>query len=240
MNWTKPDWPVAANIYAATTFRTGGVSEGVYDSFNLALHVNDRADDVLKNRQILTQKLSLPSEPIWMQQVHGDRVIKADQYTCIEEADASYTDKPNTVCVVLTADCLPVLLASTDGRQVAAIHAGWRGLCSGIIGQTIKRLGTTDVIAWLGPAIGSGCFEVEQEVVDTFVNKSEKFSEAFTSTGHAKYLADIYRLATIDLASMGISRVYGGQFCTVTEKERFYSYRRDGETGRMATLIWRD
>lgn len=240
MNWTKPDWPVTANIHAVTTFRSGGVSQGLYDSFNLALHVNDRADDVLNNRHILSHGLSLPSEPVWMQQVHGTRVIKADQCTQVEDADASYTDQRDTVCVVMTADCLPVLLASADGTQVAAIHAGWRGLCAGIIGNTVKSLGTTDLFAWLGPAIGSTYFEVGQEVVDAFVNKSEKFAEAFTPQENEKYLADIYQLATIDLASMGIDRVYGGQFCTVTEKERFYSYRRDGETGRMATLIWRD
>ena len=240
MNWIKPNWPVAANIYAATTVRSGGVSHGLYNSFNLALHVNDRADDVLKNRQILSQSLSLPSHPIWMEQVHGRHVIKADHSTQGKQADASYTDQSNTVCAVLTADCLPVLLASKDGSQVAAIHAGWRGLCSGIIGNTIKSLGTTNVLAWLGPAIGSACFEVGQEVVDAFVNRSDKFTTAFTPTENAKYLADIYQLATIDLALLGINRVYGGQFCTVTEKENFYSYRRDGETGRMATLIWRD
>jgi YfiH family protein len=240
MNWIKPDWPVASNIHAAATLRSGGVSQGTFNSLNLGLHVNDEPENVYKNRRIISRMLDLPSEPVWMEQVHGIDVIKADQSKQIEKADASYTDQENTVCAVLTADCLSILLATTDGNKIAAIHAGWRGLLSGVVANTVNTMGTINLVAWLGPAIGADCFEVGQEIKDSFIKKSEKFTQVFTKTNEKKYLADIYKLAKIELASVGIKQVYGGGFCTVTDKERFYSYRRDGETGRMATLIWRD
>jgi len=240
MNWIKPDWPVASNIHAAVTLRSGGVSQGTFDSLNLGLHVNDEPENVYKNRRIISRMLDLPSEPVWMEQVHGVGVIKADQGKQIEKADASYTDKKNTVCAVLTADCLPILLATMDGSKIAVIHAGWRGLLSGIAANTVNTIGTINLVAWLGSAIGVDCFEVGQEVKDFFIKKSEKFTQVFTKINEKKYLADIYNLAKIELTSVGINQVYGGGFCTVTDKERFYSYRRDGETGRMATLIWRD
>ncbi len=240
MNWIKPDWPVASNIHAAATLRSGGVSQGTFDSLNLGLHVNDEPENVYKNRRIISRMLDLPSEPVWMDQVHGIDVIKSDQSKQIKKADASYTDQENTVCAVLTADCLSILLATTNGRKIAAIHAGWRGLLSGVVANTVNTMGTINLIAWLGPAIGADCFEVGQEIKDSFIKKSEKFTQVFTKTNEKKYLVDIYKLAKIELASVGIKQVYGGGFCTVTDKERFYSYRRDGETGRMATLIWRD
>jgi YfiH family protein len=240
MNWIKPDWPVASNIHAVATLRSGGVSQGTFNSLNLGLHVNDEPENVYKNRRIISRMLDLPSEPVWMEQVHGIDVIKADQSKQIEKADASYTDQENTVCAVLTADCLSILLATTDGSKIAAIHAGWRGLLSGVVANTVNTMGTINLVAWLGPAIGADCFEVGQEIKDSFIKKSEKFTQVFTKTNEKKYLVDIYKLAKIELASVGIKQVYGGGFCTVTDKERFYSYRRDGETGRMATLIWRD
>lgn len=240
MNWIKPDWPVTGNIHAATTLRTGGLSQGAFDSLNLALHVNDEAENVLKNRKTVLQMLDLPSEPVWLNQVHGHRAVNASHRNKIEEADASYTDEAGVVCGVLTADCLPVLLASKDGSKIAAIHAGWRGLLAGVIGHTVNLLGTIDCIAWLGPAIGIDRFEVGAEVRDVFLKKNTRFSIAFRQKGEGKYLVDIYQLATIELASIGIFQVYGGGFCTLRDKDRFFSYRRDGETGRMATLIWRD
>lgn len=240
MTWIKPDWPVKSSIHAATSLRSGGVSQSPFDSFNLALHVNDDPEKVYQNRQLLSKMLQLPAEPIWLEQVHGHQAIKAEQGGSIKKADASYTGKANIVCAVLTADCLPILLASHDGAKIAAIHAGWRGLLSGVIANTINAIGTINITAWLGPAIGANCFEVGKEVKDAFVNKSAKFNAAFTEKDKNKYLADIYKLATIELASVGIKQIYGGNFCTVTDKELFYSYRRDGETGRMATLIWRD
>jgi YfiH family protein len=240
MNWIKPDWPAANNIHAAVTLRTGGLSQGVYRSLNLASHVHDAPETVRRNRQAISKMLNLPSQPVWLEQMHGNRVVKADQVTQVEQADASYTDQANIICAILTADCLPILLAGSDGIHIAAIHAGWRGLLAGVISNTVESLGTINTIAWLGPAIGSACFEIGIDVRTAFVNKSIKFSSAFLKINKDKYLADIYQLATIELAMSGINQVYGGDFCTVSDKERFYSYRRDGKTGRMATLIWRD
>ena len=240
MNWIKPDWPAAKNIHAAVTLRTGGLSKGAFSSLNPALHVNDKPENVVANRKTISDMLNLPSAPVWLEQVHGNRVIKANQSTQLQQADASYIEQAGVVCAVMTADCLPVLLATSGGDKIAAIHAGWRGLLAGIIRHTVNALDATNIIAWLGPAIGPDCFEVGSEVKTAFVKQSADFAGGFKQINQNKYLADIYQLATIELATMGVTQVYGGGFCTVTDKERFYSYRRDGETGRMATLIWRD
>jgi polyphenol oxidase len=238
-HWITPDWPAPANIHAATTLRTGGVSTSPYDSLNPATHVGDDIDCVRENRQRIKTMLALPTEPVWLEQIHSNYVINAAQATSLQQADASYSNTENVVCAVMTADCLPLLICSTDGKTCAAIHAGWRGLLAGIISNTITALATTEVLVWLGPAIGAACFEVGAEVRTAFVTKSAAFDSAFTHTSHDKYLADIYQLARIELAALGIHAVYGGDFCTVTQQERFYSYRRDIQTGRMATLIWR-
>ncbi len=270
--WLIPDWPAPANIHAATTLRTGGVSCGVYASLNPALHVGDDADLVEQNRQLIKEGLDLPSEPIWLDQIHSNRAVPAYPPLAkggrgdLQQADASYTAESGVVCAVLTADCLPLLVCAADGSQVAAIHAGWRGLLAGVIGNTLtamkipldppfskgevrqspnpplsKRGARGDFLVWLGPAIGPGCFEVGTEVRDAFLEKSASFTTAFKAQNNGKWLADIYQLARIDLAMLGLDiKVYGGGFCTVTEQERFYSYRRDKQTGRMATLIWRE
>lgn len=240
MNWIKPDWPAAKHIHAAVTLRTGGVSQNEFKDLNPALHVNDDSKAVYENRKIIAQMLNLPAEPVWMKQVHSNRIIKATPESCIEQADGSYTELSRIVCVVLTADCLPVLLATMDGKKIAALHAGWRGLLAGVITNAVKALGSDGIIVWLGPAIGPDCFEVGHEVRNKFVNKSTVFAKAFRQKGQYKFLANIYQLATIELSMMGVTEVYGGGFCTMKEKERFYSFRRDGDTGRMATLIWRD
>lgn len=235
-----PDWPAPANIHAATTLRSGGFSKGCYDSFNLAAHVGDDPDLVQQNRERLCTVLQLPAEPHWLSQVHSNIAVEAKPGIQSPKADASFTDQPSTVCAVLTADCLPVLVCSRDGQRIAAIHAGWRGLLAGVIANTLRMLKTSDVLIWLGPAIGSLAFEVGAEVKDAFINKSAANSVAFQAKNTDKWLADIYQLAHIELASLGINNVYGGDFCTVTDQEKYYSYRRDGQTGRMATLIWRD
>lgn len=235
-----PDWPAPANIHAATTLRSGGVSYGVFNSLNPAAHVGDNADLVRQNRKIIKDMLALPSEPVWLEQIHSNRVVNAVKTEALQQADASYSGDPNIVCAVMTADCLPLLVCSTDGSKVAAIHAGWRGLLAGIISNTITAMQTRNVLIWLGPAIGADCFEVGAEVRDAFIEKSSAFSLAFEKKTNGKWLADIYQLARIDLAALGINSIYGGNFCTVTEEDRFYSYRRDKETGRMATLIWRE
>ena len=261
-HWLEPDWPAPANIHAATTLRTGGVSQGAYFSLNPATHVSDEADQVKQNRQIIREMLDLPSEPVWLDQIHSNRVVKAVNPPYpplqkggrgdLQQADASYTNKSGVVCAVMTADCLPLLVCSADGTQVAAIHAGWRGLLAGVICNTVvamqippspplcKRGARGDLLVWLGPAIGPDCFEVGTEMRDAFLEKSVEFSSAFKQQSNNKWLADIYQLARIELASLGIAKVYGGTYCTVTEHERFYSYRRDTQTGRMATLIWRE
>ncbi|WP_374090366.1 peptidoglycan editing factor PgeF [Methylomicrobium lacus] len=235
-----PDWPAPNGVQAAMTLRAGGVSVGPYRSLNPALHVGDDFETVMRNRKLIRESLALPSEPVWLEQVHGNQVVKAEAASMPPQADASYTDAPGVVCVVMTADCLPLLLCSADGRRVAAIHAGWRGLLAGVIGNTVAAMGESEPLVWLGPAIGPDAFEVGEEVRAAFMQKSPAFGEAFRPQADGKWLADIYRLARIDLNVLGVTKIYGGRFCTVTDVERFYSYRRDTVTGRMATLIWRD
>ncbi|MDD5319697.1 MAG: peptidoglycan editing factor PgeF [Methylococcales bacterium] len=251
-HWLVPNWPAPAHIHAATTLRSGGVSRGVYASLNPASHVGDDADRVRQNRKIIREMLKLPAEPVWLEQIHSNRAVKAVKTASLQQADASYTDESGVVCAVMTADCLPLLLCAADGSQVAAIHAGWRGLLAGIISNTVmamqipptpplcKRGARRDLLAWLGPAIGPDCFEVGVEVRDAFLEKSAAFTSGFKKQSNGKWLADIYQLARIELAALDIVKVYGGTNCTVKEHKRFYSYRRDTQTGRMATLIWRE
>ena len=241
MNWIKPDWPLPPDVHAAMTLRGGGVSTGGYASLNPASHVNDDPARVSANREIIRERLHLPSEPLWLQQVHGVSVVKADSVTGLPEADASFTDQPGIVCAVMTADCLPVLFCGDDGAVIAAAHAGWRGLQAGIIERTLSAMQCRDVSIWLGPAIGPEHFEVGDEVRAAFVSQDSRASVAFKTHGQGKWLADIYALARLQLYAWGIEQIYGGEGCTVSDPQRFYSYRRDGAaTGRMASLIWRD
>ncbi|MFZ2726121.1 MAG: peptidoglycan editing factor PgeF [Methylococcaceae bacterium] len=236
------NWQVPNNIHAITTYRTGGNSQSVYSSFNLASHVGDNSDTVLQNRQQLMQLLNLPNAPIWLNQTHSNTAVRAQTSAQPINADASYSNQAGVVCAVLTADCLPVALCSTDGQQIAAIHAGWRGLADGIISNTVAALRVdnpkAEFIAWLGPAIGTKQFEVGAEVREVFVAQSQDNALAFKAREN-KWLADIYQLARRELNALGIHAVYGGGLCTVSDSEHFYSYRRDKQTGRMATLIWR-
>ena len=241
MNWIKPDWPLPDHVHAVMTLRSGGVSTGGYASLNPASHVNDEPDHVQANRNIIKQMLQLPTEPVWLQQVHGVQVVKADEVQSVPEADASFSNQSGTVCAVLTADCLPVLFCGDDGAVIAAAHAGWRGLQAGVIEQTLLAMHCRDVSIWLGPAIGPDNFEVGDDVRDAFVANNSKAAEAFKVKGPGKWLADIYHLAKLQLHALGITQIYGGGYCTVADEQRFYSYRRDGAaTGRMASLIWRD
>ena len=241
MNWLQPDWPLPADVHAAVTLRSGGVSKGGYASLNPDAHVNDDVRHVQINRQIIKDMLQLPSEPVWLQQVHGTTVVKADQVKTLEQADASFTDRPGVVCAVLTADCLPVLFCGDQGGVIAAAHAGWRGLLAGILEQTLKLMNCRDVHVWLGPAIGPENFEVGEEVRTAFVEGNPVTASAFRKTQSGKWLADLYGLARINLSTQGIDRIYGGGLCTMADSQSFYSYRRDGAiSGRMASLIWRD
>ena len=243
-----PEWSDApANVGALSTTRRGGRSTGPYDDgdggggLNLGVHVGDDPETVRGNRALL--RAVLPSEPAWLTQVHGVRVVDAAQAAGSPEADASIATQPGVVCVIQTADCLPVLFSDAAGRAVGAAHAGWRGLAGGVLQGTIAAMrdaGATDIQAWMGPAIGPQCFEVGQDVFDAFAGKDPAMAAAFQPVAGrpGKYLADIYALARRTLHLAGVQRISGGGRCTVTEQKQFYSYRRDKVTGRMASLIW--
>lgn len=232
-----PDWPAPANVKAIQTTRIGGVSTGVYASLNLGDHVKDQPSLVAANRQRLSH--CLPSEPVWLNQVHGIRVIDAALASCIESADASFSTRRQVVCVTMTADCLPVLLCDDAGTVVAAVHAGWRSLCDGVIEATVKAMpvASGQLLAWLGPAIGPQAFEVGAEVRAQFIARDAQADTAFVAHGD-KWLGDLYAIARQRLQTLGVTRVYGGGRCTYSEPETFFSFRRDGDTGRMASLIW--
>lgn len=241
-----PEWDAPPRIGALTTTRAGGVSAAPYDDgaggggLNLGSHVGDRMSDVDANRQILRD--FLPASPIWLNQVHGNHVVDAADATAGAEADAIVATRPGLVCAILTADCLPVLLCDSAGQVVGAAHAGWRGLASGVLENTVahmRAVGAGELLAWLGPAIGPARFEVGEDVLAAFAARDAQAANAFQAIpGHAgKYWADIYALARMRLQSVGVQHIFGGGLCTVSER-RFYSYRRDGVTGRMASLIW--
>ncbi|MDT3251980.1 purine nucleoside phosphorylase YfiH [Serratia sp. root2] len=235
-----PDWPLPAGVKACSTTRGGGISLPPYDSLNLGTHVGDVASAVELNRERLVAGASLPQMPAWLEQVHGTRVVRLDGQTPTDlRADAVYSNVPGQVCAVMTADCLPVLFCSCAGDEVAAAHAGWRGLCSGVLEQTLAAFAAEPghISAWLGPAIGPQQFEVGPEVRAAFMAVDSAAAAAFIPHGD-KFLADIYLLARQRLQHAGVKLVYGGDRCTVSEISQFFSYRRDGVTGRMASLIW--
>lgn len=235
-----PDWPAPANVRAVQTTRSGGVSGGPYASLNLGDHVGDEAAAVAANRARLGE--ILPAGPLWLKQVHGIVVTDADTAASGRAADAAVARRPGRVCAVMTADCLPVLLCDRGGSVVAAAHAGWRGLCAGVIEATLAamRVPAAEVVAWLGPAIGPQAFEVGDEVRAAFMARDPSAAAAFAPHGPGKWLADIWLLARQRLAAAGVGSVWGGGQCTVADRERFFSYRRDGVTGRMAACIWLD
>ena len=251
-----PDWSAPTNIKSLFTTRQGGFSEPPFDRFNLAQHVEDNPENVKKNRKKLRNML--PSEPIWLNQVHSNLVVDAAEVTTGIDADGSFTNRPDVVSVVMTADCLPVLMCNRQGTAVAALHAGWRGLLDGILEQGVKRLLESsqcmpeDILTWFGPAIGPKAFEVGDEVRQAFLDKAaqdhqasfQKIDQSFIASPQnqhnreKKWFADIYQLAQVRLSTIGVENFSGGNYCTYNDKERFYSYRRDGKTGRMASLIW--
>ena len=235
-----PDWPAPAGVKALTTLRRGGVSRVPYADWNLADHVDDDPEAVRENRRLLRERFRLPAEPVWLTQVHGSSLVDAARASAPAQADGSYATTPGAVCAVLTADCLPVLFCSLDGQRVAAVHAGWRGLAGGVLEAALDALGPGEYLAWLGPAIGPAAFEVGPEVRNAFLAFQPTAAAAFQETRPGHWLADLYGLARLRLAARGLDAVYGGEHCTFREAERFYSYRRDGVTGRMATLIWRE
>lgn len=239
-DWITPNWPAPATVRALSTRRSGGVSTGVFASLNLGSHVGDDPALVAQNRQLLQQQARLPATPAWLNQVHGIEVLDLAHWQGeLVSADASVSRQAGQVCLVLTADCLPVLFCDRQGTQVAAVHAGWRGLCDGVLEQTVATFAQPDqVLAWLGPAIGPTAFEVGAEVRAAFLAKDAAANRAFVPQRQGKYLADLYLLARMRLQAVGVTAIYGGDFCTFSTSDHFFSYRRDGQTGRQASLVW--
>ncbi len=240
-DWLIPDWPAPAWLKAISTTRTGGSSQGVFASLNLGDHVGDDLEHVKANRAFVAETLKLPATIAWLSQVHGTAVLDvADWQGEVVQADASFSRNPQQACVVMTADCLPVLFCCLQTRQVAAAHAGWRGLCDGVLEQTLSTFSTPDrVMAWLGPCIGPTAFEVGADVRTKFVLQQPEAAAFFTpAQQNDKWFADLAGLARLRLQLAGVSAVYGGEHCTFSNPARFFSYRRDGQTGRMASLIW--
>ena len=244
-DYLTPEWPAPDNVQAAITLCSRGESCAPYDNFNLATHVGDDPQQVALNRQQLIQQLDLNCPPLWLNQIHGNEVVASFNSGWLPDADGCFSDRVGDCCVVLTADCLPVLLCNQQGKKVAAVHAGWRGLCGGIITNALNQFGANDsVLAYLGPAISPLHFEVGQEVRESFLSKAidreqeHLLEKAFTQSENDRYLADLYALARVELKQNGVNQIYGGDFCSYGQSEQFYSYRRDKDCGRNASLIW--
>ena len=241
LSFIVPQWPAPGNIVAGVSTRKNGLSLGAYDSFNLGDHVLDNPRYVAQNRGQLKKLLNLPGEPHWLRQVHGTEVVLLPQEQ-ERAADAALTRTPNTICVAMTADCLPLLICNKQGTEVAAVHAGWKGLALGVIEATIAKMQSKaqDLLVWLGPAISQQYFEVGAEVLNAFVVLNPDHQQAFVPTEKVgAYRADLYLIARQKLVAVGVKDVYGGDFCTYAQEDLFYSYRRDnGVTGRMASLVY--
>lgn len=242
MEFLVADWDAPKRVRAVSTLRGGGVSTGPYAALNLGHHVGDDSEAVAENRRRLRQALALPAEPVWMNQVHGSTVVDASRGNSQVCADASVVTVPGLVAAVLTADCLPVVLCDRAGTCAAVAHAGWRGLAAGVLEQTVAALDRPayEILAWLGPAIGPKAFEVGGEVRQAFMAADPLAESAFVQNQSGRWFADLYALARQRLARVGVSAVFGGERCTFSEGESFFSYRREGTTGRMATVVWLD
>ena len=241
-DWIVPGWSAPSHVRAICTTRSGGSSQRSYSSMNPASHVNDKAEAVTQNRVLLQQSLGLKQPPHWLQQYHSTKIVNLDVDLDDTNADGSTTTREGTACVVMTADCLPVLLTDRKGERIVAIHAGWRGLAEGILEAGVRLFsGNEKILAWLGPAIGPDMFEVGAEVVEQLTKQNITESDWYRkSIEKNKYLVDIYKLATYRLLRAGAAEITGGGYCTFSDEKRFFSYRRQGDCGRMATLIWLD
>jgi len=240
IGWIEPDWPVPGHVRVLSTLRGGGTSTGPYASLNLAAHVGDDVRSVAANRLLLREAAHLPAEPLWLEQVHGVDVVAHEDVSAPPRADAAFAVDAGRICAVMTADCLPVVIADRRGTRVAVAHAGWRGLMAGVLEATVRAIGTLpgELVAWLGPAIGPDAFEVGEEVRSGFVQRWPGAAAFFRPNERGRHLADLYGLARLALAGAGVPSVHGGGWCTLREASRFFSFRRDGVTGRMATLAW--
>lgn len=237
-----PDWPVSSNVRSLVTTRSGGCSKAGFASFNLGDHVGDDPQRVTANRQLLVAAAGLPVRPCWLNQVHGIHGVRASESAAAPAADWSWSDTPASVCVVMTADCLPLLICDEAGTRVAAVHAGWRGMCDGVIEQAVAGFRSAgiepgELRVWLGPAIGPAAYEVDTVVYDAFSAGSRACLDAFTAVQEGHWMFDLYTAARLILAGLGVSHIYGGGFCTLTDP-RFYSYRQQPDCGRQASLIW--
>lgn len=239
MDFIVPNWPAPRNIKAFSTIRRGGVSQGGYDSLNLGGHVGDDARAVSINRSKVSKELKLPAEPLWLDQTHSSNVIVHTLNANVSAADGIYTSELGAVCTIMTADCLPLFLIDAEGTEVAAVHAGWRGLADGVIEAAVKEFQTSNdrILAWAGPCIGPTAFQIGQNVKEQVGGPEAAYIH---SGEQGKYLADLPRLAQDRLASIGVSQFFNSNCCTYSDSERFFSYRRDGQTGRMASFIWMD
>jgi purine-nucleoside/S-methyl-5'-thioadenosine phosphorylase / adenosine deaminase len=237
-DWIEPEWPAPARVRALVTTRHGGISQNPYADLNLGTRVGDDPQAVAENRARVRARL--PSEPVWLHQVHGVEVVQADQATTEPVADAAFTSTRDVVCAIQIADCMPVLLCDRDGTRVAAAHAGWRGLAAGVLERTVAALGLPpgDLVAWLGPAIGPRAFEVGVDVFERFTGADPTTAAAFLPLREGKWLADLFALARARLSRAGVREVLGGGLCTFTDPVRFFSHRRDRVTGRQAAFIW--
>jgi len=243
--WFEPQWPAPPGVRALSTLRgdaRSGASQAPYEAFNLGDHVGDDPAAVAENRRRLEAAAGVPSAPVWLSQVHGTLVLNLDARAAAGPADAAMARGPSQVCAILTADCLPILLACETGASVAAAHAGWRGLAAGVIEATVRALGVSpgSLVAWLGPAIGPKHFEVGAEVRDAVRAGDAGADAAFEPNASGRFMADLPMLARRRLRNLGVHRIYGGDECTFAQRERYFSHRRDGRTGRQATLIWRE
>lgn len=239
-SYISPTWPAPSSVRAYVSTRIGGVSSVPFDSLNLGLHVQDDPAAVQQNRQLFSSYIDMPDSTTWLNQVHGTDVACLPCESLPDSADAAVSHTKNQVCAVLTADCLPVFFCNQAGTQVAVAHAGWRGLCAGVLESTLAKFDEKEnVMVWFGPAIGPNAFEVGDEVREAFVSVIPDAAAAFKPAQEAgKWLGDLYLLAKQRLVVAGVIQIYGGDYCTFTDEARFYSYRRDGKTGRMASVIW--
>jgi YfiH family protein len=240
LRWIQPDWPAPPNVRAVSTLRTGGVSTGPYASLNLGSHVGDDPVAVERNRALLREAVGLAVEPLWLNQVHGTTVVEVAAQAMPPTADGAFALRPGLACAILTADCLPVLFCDREGTRVAAAHAGWRGLVGGVLSRTLDALAipSSRLLAWLGPAIEQDAFEVGDEVRDQFIARDAGHAAAFVGNARGRWQADLYGLARRELEKLGVVAIHGGGERCYADTARFFSYRRDGRTGRMATIIW--
>lgn len=237
--WLRANWPAPAHIRAGTSIRTGGASHTPYDQLNLATHVGDEIEVVNQNRQLLLKHLKIPSEPVWLEQIHSSKTISLDTVPDNIIADGCHTSKRNTVCAILTADCVPVLFCNSSGTKIAAIHAGWRGICNGIIENTLQQFSDpTSILVWIGPCISDEYYQVGKDVYERCLAHSLSLKTAFQQIDPEHWNCNISNLVKIILKNCKVGPIYECGLCTYKRSDLFFSYRRDGDTGRTASMIW--